>query len=168
MLRTTATSALALLMATAICACATTHGHVTETEAVSEVNIQDGAALKGYDPVGYFVDGMPEAGNPAISYEWQGAKWLFSSTAHRDAFKADPARFAPQFGGYCAYAVSVGTTADGDPQQWAVVGDRLYVNNNPKAKALWDADRSKNITAGEANWPLIPKRPVGSSEVSAP
>lgn len=75
-------------------------------------------------------------GDPAISYQWQGATWQFSSVEHRTQFGADPVRYAPQFGGYCAFAVAQGTTADGDAQQWAIVKDKLYVNNNVSPRSF--------------------------------
>jgi YHS domain-containing protein len=154
----------ALLASVILAACAATPGKVSQTRPVDELNLQHGAALKGYDPVAYFVEGEAAAGSAAISYQWQGANWLFATPEHREAFMADPARYAPQFGGYCAFAVSRGTTADADPHQWAIVDGKLYVNNNAFAKKLWDQDRPANIVAGDANWPLIPKRPLATGE----
>jgi len=128
---------------------------------------------------GLFMDGLVAArqlgiersavsyfGDPGITYQWQGATYLFSTAEHREAFKADPAHYAPQFGGYCAFAVSRGTTADADPHQWAIVDGKLYVNNNAFARKLWDQDRPGNIVAGDANWPLIPKRPLATGQQS--
>jgi hypothetical protein len=161
---------LTLLASLIVVACAATPGEVSQTRPVYELNLRQGVALKGYDPVAYYTDGAAAIGDPAISYQWQGATWLFSSAEHREAFKADAAHYAPQFGGYCAFAVSRGTTADADPHQWAVVDGKLYVNNNAFAKKLWDQDRPGNIVAGDTNWPLIPKQPLakgeGSPEVS--
>jgi YHS domain-containing protein len=153
---------LALLAFMIVAACAATPGKVSQTRPVDELNLRQGVALKGYDPVAYYADGAPAAGDPAITYQWQGATWLFSTVEHREVFKADPAHYAPQFGGYCAFAVSRGTTADSDPNQWAIVDGKLYVNNNAFAKKLWDQDRPGNIVAGDANWPLIPKRPLAA------
>lgn len=150
----------ALLVSVMIAACAATPSKMSQTEPVDELNVKQGVALKGYDPVAYFAEAQPVAGDPAISYQWKGVTWLFSTQEHRKAFKADPAHYAPQFGGYCAFAVSQGTTADGDPHQWAIVDGKLYVNNNVVAKKLWDQDRAANIVAGDTNWPLIPKRPL--------
>lgn len=150
-----------------VAACAATPGKVSQTKAVESLNLRHGVALRGYDPVAYFAEGAPAVGNPAISYQWQGANWLFSTPTHREAFVADPAHYAPQYGGYCAFAVSRGTTADADPNQWAIVEGKLYVNNNAFAKKLWDQDRPANIEAGDLNWPLIPKYPVRSPPASA-
>ena len=154
----------ALLASVIMTACAATSGKVSQTRPVDELNLQHGVALKGYDPVAYFAAGAAANGSAANSYQWQGATWLFSTPEHREAFMADPAHYAPEFGGYCAFAVSRGTTADADPHQWAIVDGKLYVNNNAFAKKLWDQDRPANIVAGDANWPLIPKRPLAAGE----
>ena len=149
-----------------IAACAATPGKVSQTKPVASLNLRQGVALKGYDPVAYFDEGAPTVGDPAIRYQWQGATWLFSTPAHRERFVAAPARYAPQYGGYCAFAVSRGAIADADPDQWAVVDGKLYVNNNAFAKKFWDQDRPANIEAGDSNWPLIPKYPAGSAPES--
>jgi hypothetical protein len=148
-----------LLMSTLAVACAGTPEKASQTEAVEDLNLQMGVALRGYDAVGYFTENGAVMGDPDISYQWQGAIWQFSSVEHRTQFAAAPAQYAPQFGGYCAFAVAQGTTADGDPQQWAIVKDKLYVNNNAVAKKLWDQDRHGNIVSADRNWPLIPKKP---------
>jgi YHS domain-containing protein len=167
-MRQTARQIAAFLAAMLVAAGAANAGKVSKVRTVDEIDLQQGFALKGYDPVAYFADGGPAAGNAAIRYRWRGATWLFSTEEHRKAFMADPARYAPQFGGYCAFAVSRGTTADGDPLQWAVVDDKLYVNTNAYAMQLWDKDRPGNIQAGNSNWPLIPKRPLPDGKQSSP
>ena len=115
----------------------------------------DGAAVSGYDPVAYFVEGRPVAGNPGFTYEWQGATWRFVSQAHLERFKGDPARYAPQFGGYCAWAVSQGYTASADPQAWRIVEDKLYLNYSLDVQKTWEQDVTSNIAKGEANWPQV-------------
>jgi hypothetical protein len=127
---------------------------------VPALNLVHGAALRGYDAVAYFTDSQPVSGSDANTYVWQGANWKFSTPDHLRAFAAQPGRYAPQYGGYCAFAVSRGTTADGDPLQWAVVDGKLYVNNNAFAMHLWNEDRSGNVAAGDINWPLIPRQPL--------
>ncbi|MGB9332969.1 MAG: YHS domain-containing (seleno)protein [Steroidobacteraceae bacterium] len=97
---------------------------------------QSSKGRRGYDAVAYFTENGAVVGDPAISYQWQGATWQFSSVEHRTQFGADPVRYAPQFGGYCAFAVAQGTTADGDAQQWAIVKDKLYVNNNVSPRSF--------------------------------
>ena len=115
----------------------------------------DGLGARGYDPVAYFTQGKPVKGSAAHELEWSGAKWRFESAASRAAFKADPARFAPQFGGYCAWAVSQHYLAPGDPNHWKIVDGKLYLNANARAKELWEADQADSIKRGHANWPAV-------------
>ena len=118
------------------------------------VNTGDsGYAIHGYDPVAYFADGEPRPGDPAYAHEWNGATWLFASAEHRDTFAADPERYAPQFGGYCAYAVAKGKVANGDPRVWSIVDDRLYLNLGPSVQTLWEEDVKAHIAAAMNNWP---------------
>ena len=142
----------------AVSACAT-NGMVSQREPVMPTNAEAGLAVKGYDPVGYFADGKPERGNPAIATRWHGATYQFTSDEHRRAFLADPDHFAPQYGGFCAFAISRGRIADIDPAEWAVMDDHLYLNNNAVAQRIWNLDRPGNIRAGDRNWPLVPKLP---------
>ena len=160
---TTVKVLISLAVLAVIAACAATPGRISQTEPVDEINKQQGLALEGYDPVAYFTEGKPVAGSDAASYHWRGATWQFSTPEHRDAFIADPERYAPQFGGYCAFAMSRGTTVDGDPHQWAIVDGKLYVNNNPLAMTLWNQHRPASIKAGNVNWPLIPKLPSATA-----
>lgn len=115
----------------------------------------DGVAVSGYDPVAYFADGKPVEGKPGYSYNWNGATWRFASQAHLDQFKTDPGRYAPQFGGYCAWAVSQGYTASADPHAWRIVDGKLYLNYNLDVKRTWEQDVPSNIATGEANWPVV-------------
>ena len=147
-------SLLAMLL---IAGCAATPGKVSQTQPVAPIDATSGVGLEGYDVVAYFTDQRPVPGSDTYTQVWQGATWKFASAEHRDLFAANPRRYAPQYGGYCAYALAHGTTVHGDPHQWAVVDERLFVNNNPFAKSLWDRDRPGNIRAGDQNWPLIPK-----------
>jgi YHS domain-containing protein len=131
---------------------------------IAELYVKSGVALEGYDAVSYFTDGKPTPGNAEHEVDWRGARWQFTSKEHADAFKANPEHYAPQYGGYCAYAVSIGKTATGDPRQWAIVKNKLYVNNNPLAMQLWDKDRGGNIKNADQNWPQIPKEPVAGAQ----
>ena len=151
---------LAIAIPLLVVACAAKPGVVAVTKPIPVVHAPLGLAVHGYDAVAYFSDQQAIEGSPAFEQSWHGAKWRFVSAQHLAAFAADPERYAPQFGGYCAYAVSRGTTADGDPKQWAVVDQRLYLNNNAFAKSLWDRDRDASIAAGKINWPLMPKQPL--------
>jgi hypothetical protein len=150
-----------------LAACATQPAKISQETPVDEVNNRQGLALRGYDPVAYFTAGKPTPGSPDITYIWRGATYRFATAAQRDSFAADPQHFAPQFGGYCAFAVSLGTTADGDPLQWTVDGDRLFVNNNAIAAKLWKRHRAGNIRLGMANWPLIPKHSLMPNPATA-
>lgn len=112
-------------------------------------------ALRGYDAVAYQSDGTPTIGSAALEYRWKNAIWRFATADHRDRFAADPERYAPQFGGYCAYAVSRGYTADGDPNVWRIVDGRLYLNYSTQARELWEKDVPGNIVLGQRNWPGV-------------
>ena len=114
-----------------------------------------GLGAKGYDPVAYFTQGRPVKGSATHQVEWSGATWRFSSAASLEAFRANPARYAPQFGGYCAWAVSQHYLAPGDPNFWKIVDGKLYLNANARAKQLWEADQAAAIARGQANWPAV-------------
>lgn len=112
-------------------------------------------AIEGFDAVAYFTQGAAVPGQVEFSHEWKGARWLFASAEHRDAFAANPEQYAPQFGGYCAYAVSEGYTARSDPKVWEIVDARLYLNFNAEVAEQWAAEQSTRIQAAEKNWPDI-------------
>jgi YHS domain-containing protein len=127
---------------------------------VAELNNKNGLAVKGYDVVAYFSDGRPVKGTANESYQWQGATWQFASPEHRAAFMREAARYAPQYGGYCAYAVAQGDIVDIDPKQWKIVDGKLYLNANFLAQTLWLRDPAGHIKNGDANWRIIPRRPL--------
>lgn len=116
---------------------------------------RDGLALGGTDVVAYFAEGRALAGRPEHAVEWQGARWLFASEENRRRFEEDPQAYAPQFGGYCAYAVSKGALAPTDPEAWTIVDGKLYLNFSPAVRERWAADREANISRAEANWPRL-------------
>lgn len=116
---------------------------------------EKGIAIGGYDAVSYFSDGGPVVGSPSFEHRWNGAIWRFASAEARDRFAANPDAFAPQFGGYCAWAVSQNYIAPGDPEVWRIVDGRLYLNFNERAKELWEADLAGAIGRGKANWPGV-------------
>jgi len=109
-------------------------------------------ALKGHDPVAYFTEKRPVRGAPDISYDWDGARYLFSSTKHRSAFVADPDRYAPRYGGYCAGGMSLGRKAEADPKLWKVVDGKLYVFASTRAKETLQKDPAGTIERGGRNW----------------
>lgn len=117
-----------------------------------------GTAIKGYDPVAYFTQNKPVKGDAAHTFSWNGAEWRFASAANRDAFQADPEKYAPQFGGYCSWAVSQGYTAGIDPEAWRIVDGKLYLNYNRDVQERWEQDIPGNIARAEANWPAILKK----------
>nr|WP_217702143.1 YHS domain-containing (seleno)protein [Vibrio ostreicida] len=113
-------------------------------------------ALSGYDTVAYFTQGKPVKGDSQFQTEYQDANWYFASQEHLDAFKADPERYAPQYGGYCAWAVSAKNDfASADPKQWAIVDGKLYLNYDAEVKSWWDDDRSGHIKQADINWPKL-------------
>ena len=114
-----------------------------------------GTAVGGYDPVAYFTKGKPVRGSSAHTLRHQGVKWKFSSAENLAAFKANPGKYAPAFGGYCAWAVSQGYTAKGDPRAWKIVGGKLYLNYNRSIQKRWEKKQSAHIRAGNANWPKV-------------
>ena len=112
-------------------------------------------AVGGYDPVAYFTQGKPVEGRSEHELEWNGATWRFSTAENRAAFEADPDAYAPQYGGYCAWAVSQGYTASTDPTAWNIVDDKLYLNYSHDIKRRWEQDIPGNITKADANWPEV-------------
>ena len=114
-----------------------------------------GVAVGGYDPVAYFTEGKPVEGKPDITLVHEGATWRFATTANRDAFQKEPAKYAPQYGGYCAWAVAQGYTAKGDPKQWSIVDGRLYLNYSQSVRTRWESDKAAQIKKGDRNWPTV-------------
>jgi YHS domain-containing protein len=127
---------------------------------VAAVNTTDGIALKGYDPVAYFTAGKPAPGVEPYSYRWQGVTYRFASAENRERFQAAPERYLPQYGGYCAYAMSLNLIADINPVRWAVVDGKLYLNNSWFSHTLWSANKGGNIAAADGNWAVFPKTEV--------
>ena len=112
----------------------------------------NGLALRGFDAVAYFAVDNAVKGNPKYEYVWTGAKWIFSSEENMKQFQANPEAYAPQFGGYCSFAVSEGYTADGDPEAWKVVDGKLYLNYNKQVREKWEMNQNERIEKGKANW----------------
>src|SRR5260370_9985054 len=105
-----------------------------------------GIAIKGYDTVAYFEQSQAVKGSPKFEYTWNGAKWLFAPAAHRDGFAKDPTRYAPQYGGYCAFGVSQGQAVPGDPEAWKIVDGKLYLSYNTEIQKEWVKDIPGHIT----------------------
>jgi YHS domain-containing protein len=114
-----------------------------------------GVAIEGTDPVAYFDEGEPVAGSSDFEHDWMGATWRFASAENRDRFAAEPQTYAPQYGGYCAWAVSQGYTAKIDPAAWTIVDGKLYLNYSKDVQTQWAGDVPGNIAKADANWPKI-------------
>src|SRR5688572_19559489 len=117
-----------------------------------------GGAIQGYDPVAYFTEGRPVEGLRQFSHEWNGATWRFASAANRDRFAQAPEKYAPQYGGYCAYGVAGGYAVKIDPQAWSVVDGKLYLNYSPAVQADWKKDVPGYIRRADAQWPKVLER----------
>jgi hypothetical protein len=117
-------------------------------------------AIKGYDPVAYFTDGKPVPGLSAFEYQWDDYRWHFASAAHRDMFKADPVHYAPQFGNYCAMALSLGQIVVANPENWLIRDGKLYVFGKPApaGPAQFQKNLAANITKANNNRSILPKQ----------
>jgi YHS domain-containing protein len=115
----------------------------------------DGTAAGGYDVVAYQTENTAKPGNEAIVADFEGIHYRFISEANRATFTADPAKYIPAYGGYCAYAVAKGSTASTDPEAFTVVDDKLYLNYSKGVQSKWQQDIAGNITAANGNWPKV-------------
>lgn len=115
----------------------------------------DGKAIKGYDAVAFFTDNKPVAGNPEFAYEWNGASWLFASRQHLDSFKTAPAKYAPQYGGYCAFGCSQGHKAPTETNTWTIIDGKLYFNYNQKVKEMWSKKTDELIPKADKAWETV-------------
>lgn len=114
-----------------------------------------GVALKGYDPVSYFSSGGPALGQSAFSEKHEGATYWFANAGNRDVFKANPAKYAPAYGGFCAMGVALEKKLDINPQLWRVVDGKLYLNVHKEAQTRWLEDVKGNLAQAEKIWPRI-------------
>ncbi len=117
-----------------------------------------GVAILGYDPVAYFSDGKPVRGDAAHVFEWMGAKWQFASQSHLDLFKADPEKYAPQYGGYCAYGVSQDNLVGIEPDKFKILGGKLYLNYDAEVQATWLKDPAGYIRQADAKFKALLKQ----------
>ncbi|MEM1422277.1 MAG: YHS domain-containing (seleno)protein [Pseudomonadota bacterium] len=122
-----------------------------------------GYALRGYDPVAYFTRGEAVEGDPEHRLEWRGVMWSFASAEHKAMFEADPERFAPQFGGYCAWSMMQGRRSSVDPHAWDVIDGKLYMNFSPGMQAAWREEMARNIAEAEKQWAQIVGGEVGGN-----
>ena len=119
---------------------------------------KNGIAINGYDPVAYFTQSKPVKGKKSYSAKHNGATFLFSSAENKAKFESNTAKYAPQYGGYCAYAVSKGATAKTDPNAWSIENGKLYLNYNRDVRSIWEQDIPGNIKRANANWPYVLKK----------
>jgi YHS domain-containing protein len=120
---------------------------------------EKGLAIRGYDPVAYFTDGRPLMGQERFESSYQGAAWRFASAEHKAAFDADPGRYLPQYGGYCAWAVAAKNEAFPiNPAAWRIVDGRLYLNFSQDVQKDWEKDIRGFIAKGDSNWPGLSAR----------
>lgn len=115
-------------------------------------------AIRGYDPVAYFLDGKPVKGSEQFVHSWMGAKWQFASQDHLDRFKAEPVKYAPQYGGYCAYGVASGYAVKIEPDQWSVVDGKLYLNYDAEVSKKWNQDRAGFIRKADGLFDMVLKQ----------
>lgn len=114
-----------------------------------------GLALQGYDPVAYFTEQKAIRGRPQFTAAHEGATYRFFSEKNRDAFLAAPSRYAPQYGGYCAYGMASGYKAPVEPDAWTVSGDKLYLNYDRSVRGTWSSDIPGHVRKADANWPKL-------------
>ena len=128
-------------------------------EIAKEINVAEGnLAIEGYDSVSYFKEKSPLKGKPEFKHVWKKATYNFSSQENLDSFKESPEKYAPQYGGYCAYAMSLDAVSPVDPKVFQVVEGKLYLQHNKKAQDLWVPEKKENITKADGFWSKYPKK----------
>jgi YHS domain-containing protein len=123
-----------------------------QKESFKPVYVTKAGAIHGYDPVAYFTEGKPVPGKSDITLDYEDATWHFANTANRDSFQLHPEKFAPAYGGFCAYGWSRGYPAKTDPAAWSIVDQKLYLNYDAGVKADWEKKRAEYIKKADANW----------------
>lgn len=142
----TSLAAVTLLSAAAVA------GELVNTSGAS------GIALSGYDPVAFFTDAKPMNGDPGITSEHLGATYFFATKEHKKLFETNPAKYAPQTGGFCTYGVSVGALFPVDISTWQIRDGKLYLNLNHEILAAFNKDFEKNVSKAEKNWPGLVRK----------
>jgi YHS domain-containing protein len=125
----------------------------------AEIFSPAGKAIRGYDPVAFFREGKPVMGADSLTYTWRGAQWNFANRSNLDSFTLHPDRYAPQYGGYCAYGTAQGHKAATQVDTWSIVDGKLYFNYNQKVKTGWDKDRKALIEKADLQWPAVKDHP---------
>jgi YHS domain-containing protein len=117
-----------------------------------------GVAIKGYDTVAYFTEGRALKGKKEFEFSWQSVRWYFANAAHRDLFAANPKRYVPQFGGFCARGMTRGKMAAADPKAWTIVDGKLYMKFSKASRDRWRQNKAENIKKAEEKWANIRKQ----------
>ena len=125
-------------------------------DSASKTYAEDGVAISGADPVAYFTDEAYVPGSADYTYEWEGTTWQFASQENRDLFAANPEQYAPEYGGFCAWAVAAkDALVPTDPNAWSIVDGKLYLNANQKVQSNWAKDIPGFIAQANINWPSL-------------
>lgn len=127
---------------------------------VNTLGSAEGVAIRGYDPVAYFRQGGPRHGSPEHAVRYDGATWYFASAANRALFLADPERYKPAYGGFCAYGTSRGYLVKIEPEAWSIVEGRLYLNYDLDVRATWSKDTKTYLARSERNWKHLTTRDI--------
>lgn len=147
---------VALALGSAFAGLLPTAAFAYDESSTSSINLnQQNVAIAGYDPVAYFVANQASKGDKKYSVTHRGAVYHFASAENRDAFKANPAKYEQQFGGFCAMGVALGKKLDADPTVWKVVDDKLYLNINRDIQKRWNEDIPGNLDKAQVNWPVL-------------
>ena len=121
----------------------------------SQINIQNGKAISGYDPVAYFTESKPTPGKSDYTTTYAGADWYFSSAKNLELFKKNPEKYLPQYGGYCAFGVAGGYKAKISPEAWTISNGKLYLNYNLKVQSDWLKEKEDMIQKADKNWDRV-------------
>lgn len=127
---------------------------------VNTLSSAEEVAIRGYDPVAYFRDGGPRPGKPEFSVSHGGATWRFANAEHKALFEADPQRYLPAYGGFCAYGTSRGYLVKIEPEAWSIVDGRLYLNYDLGVRKTWLGDTKKYIARAEVGWPNLTAKDI--------
>jgi YHS domain-containing protein len=147
---------LVAVAAVALLAAPARANHEKGHEGTQLVNVdKDGVILDGYDAVAFFTDNKPVKGTKNFLSQYDGATYYFVSAEHKALFDADPAKYEPQFGAFCAYAVSVGRTAPIDVNTFSIVNGRLVIQHNARALGLWNQNVQGNLKNADKYWPAV-------------
>lgn len=132
----------------------------TQARGKAEINTIDspGVAIKGFDPVAYFTEGKPQKGSKDHSYQYKGAEWRFVSEANKAKFVADPTKYEPAYGGYCAYGVASGYLVKIEGDAWSIKDGKLYLNYDAGIQAKWSKDPKGYIEKADGRWPKLIKQ----------